>query len=131
MTSGYDDQVTNITIFGGTAILGTATLPIFKVPFGGATIKAAELSAQDAVAANGSNYVTFTLLDGGSAGTATTAIGTAGGTAGVVVAPTAFTLNTALDELDSGDYLMAKMARTGSTANNTFNVTVTWARGKG
>jgi len=131
MISGYQDEVTNITMFSGTAVLGTATLPIFKVPFGGATIKSAALAAQDAVAANGSNYATFTLIDGGAAGTTTTAIGTAGGTAGVTVAPAAFTINTALDELDAGDYLMAKMARTGSTTDNLFAVTVTWARGKG
>jgi len=131
MLSGYQDEVTTVSFFSGTAVLGTATLPVFKAPFGGATIKSAALAAEAAVTANGSNYVTFTLIDGGAAGTTTTAIGTVAGTAGVVVAPTAFAINTALDELDSGDYLMAKMARTGSTANNMFAVTVTWARGKG
>jgi hypothetical protein len=118
-------------ITGGTA--GTVTLPLFPAPFGGVTIKAAHVTFAGAVAANGGNYATMTLLNGGTAGTATTAIGTAGGTVGWSAAvPAAYSLNTAADELTEGQWLVAKYAVTGSvTAPGDMAVVVQYVNGKG
>jgi hypothetical protein len=131
MLAGYNQQITNVVSDGGSATPGTVTVPILKAPFGGATVKAAYLTASTAVGANGSNYFTATLLNGGTAGTATAAIGTAGGTAGVVAAPAAFSLNTDADELTAGQYLVAKLVKTGTVAENQFSVMVEWVGGKG
>lgn len=127
----YGEQISQIVVDAGSVAAGTTTLPVLVAPFGGATITNAYIAATTAVAADGSNYVTATLLDGGAAGTTTTAIGTAGGTAGVTAAPAAFTLNTAADELDAGDFLMARIVKTGTISENEFAVIVKWVHGKG
>lgn len=127
--AGYSDFKTVVTI-AGTATPGTAVLPVLIAPFGGVTVKSAYVVASPAVAANGSNYTTITLLNGGAAGTATTAIGTAGGTAGITLAPAAFSLNTALDELTAGQFLMAKVVKTGTVALVDYAVTVEYVNGK-
>lgn len=129
--AGYNTQVVVAPIAGGTA--GTVTLPLFPAPFGGVTIKAAFVTAAGAVAANGSNYATMTLINGGTAGTAAAAIGTAGGTVGwTAAAPAAYSLNTAADELTEGQWLVAKYAVTGSvTAPGDMVVSVQYVGGKG
>lgn len=129
--AGYETQQTTVVTAAGSATVGTVLLPIVKAPFGGLTVKAASLATSTAVAANGSNYVTVTLIDGGAAGTATTAIGTAGGTTGVTVAPAAFTISSTLDELDSGDYLMAQIVKTGTITEREYSIIVDWVHGKG
>jgi hypothetical protein len=131
LLSGYNEHVTTILSDGGSATPGTVFLPILLAPFGGVTVKSAYLSARTAVGANGSNYFTATLHNGGTAGTATTAIGTAGGTAGVTAAPQAFSLNTSADELSAGQYLVANLVKTGTLAENEFSLIVTWVHGKG
>ena len=129
--AGYNTQVVVVPLTGGTA--GTVTLPLFPAPFGGVTVTAAYATAAGAVAANGSNYVTCTLVNGGTAGTATAAIGTAGGTAGWSAStPKTFDLNTAADELTAGQWLVAKYAVTGSvTAPGDLAITVYYVGGKG
>lgn len=130
--AGYNQHITTVVSDGGSATPGTVTLPILLAPFGGATVKSAYLTASGAVAANGSNYFTVTLLNGGTVGTATAAIGTAGGTAGLSAAtPAAFSLNTDADELSAGQYLVAKLVKTGTLAENQFSLVVTWVHGKG
>lgn len=129
--AGYGHNITSVVVDGGSATIGTSTYPVMRVPFGGATIKAAYIGATSDVAANGTNFVTATLIDGGAAGTLTTAIGTAGGTAGLTAAPAAYTLNTALDELDSGDYLMARIVKAGTITEREFSVIIEWVHGKG
>lgn len=129
--AGYNSHITTVTTAAGSATLGTVKLPILCAPFGGATIKSAKIATTSAVTADGTNYVTVTLLDGGAAGTLTTAIGTAGGTAGLAAAPAAFTLNTALDELDAGDYLMANIVKSGTITERDFAIIVEWVHGKG
>lgn len=129
--AGYNSNIVTVVTDGGSATPGTVTLPILLAPFGGVTVKSAYLTASTQVAANGSNYVTATLLNGGTAGTATAAIGTAGGTAGVAAAPAAFSLNTDADELSAGQYLVAKVVKTGTVAENQFSLVVTWVHGKG
>lgn len=129
--AGYNTQVVVAPIAGGTA--GTVTLPLFPAPFGGVTIKAAFVTAAGAVAANGSNYATMTLINGGTAGTAAAAIGTAGGTAGWSAAtPKAFELNASADELAAGEWLVAKYDVTGTiSAPGDVVVTVHYVGGKG
>ena len=128
----YNEMITSvITSADGTLSPGTVSVPILIAPFGGITIQSAYIAAADAVAANGSNYVTATLIDAGAAGTATTAIGTAGGTTGVTVAPAAYTLNSALLELDAGDYLTAKLVKTGTVADNGYSIIIKWVHGQG
>lgn len=129
--AGYNSNITSVIVTAGSATLGTSTYPVLRAPFGGATIKGAYIATSSAVTADGTNYVTATLLDGGAAGTLTTAIGTAGGTAGLAAAPAAFTLNTALDELDAGDYLMANIVKSGTITEREFAIIVEWVHGKG
>lgn len=129
--AGYNTQQNVAVLTAGSVAGGTALLPILIAPFGGMTITSAKLSAQTAVNAGTVNYATFTLINGGTLGTATTAIGTAGGTAGVTVAPAAFTLNTSADELTAGQYLLAKVAETGSVVDTQFSVIIEWVRGQG
>lgn len=129
--AGYNHNITTTVVSAGSATVGTATYPVLRAPFGGATIKNAYIATTSAVTADGTNYVTATLIDGGAAGTATTAIGTAGGTAGLTAAPAAYTLNTALDELDSGDYLMARIVKAGTITEREFAIIVEWVHGQG
>lgn len=131
LLSGYNTQQVSLVINAGSAVAGTTTLPILRAPFGGVTVTDAYIMPNTAIVANGSNYVTATLLNGGTAGTATTAIGTAGGTAGVTAAPNAYTLNTAADELTADQYLMARIVKTGSIAENEYSVVVRYVAGKG
>lgn len=129
--AGYNTQVIAAPIAGGTA--GTVTLPLFPAPFGGVTVVAAYATPAGAVAANGSNYATMTLHNGGTAGTATAAIGTAGGTVGWSAdTPAAFNVNANADELTAGQWLVAKYAVTGSvTAPGDVVVTIHYKGGKG
>lgn len=129
--AGYNSNITTVFTSGGSITAGTVKLPILLAPFGGATIKSAKIATSSAVTADGTNYVTVTLLDGGAAGTATTAIGTAGGTTGITAAPAAFSLNTSLDELDAGDYLMANIVKSGTITERDFSIIVEWVHGKG
>jgi hypothetical protein len=111
--AGYNTRMVVAPIAGGTA--GTVTLPLFPAPFGGVTVKSAYAVAAGAVAANGSNYFTMTLHNGGTAGTATAALGTAGGTVGWSAGtPKTFDLNANADELAAGEWLVAKYAVTGT-----------------
>ena len=128
--AGYNTKVLSIPITGGTADL---SLPLFPAPFGGITVTGAYVTLAGAVAANGSNYVTCNLLNGGTAGTATAAIGTVGGTAGWSAGvPKAFDLNTAADELTAGQWLVAKYDVTGTvTAPGDVVFTVVYVDGKG
>ena len=127
--AGYNHEVTNVTVYAGSATSGTSFFPVLRAPYGGLTVKAAYVAANTAVAANGSNYVTLNLMDAGAAGTATSSIGTAGGTAGVTVAPAAMTVST--NALDSGDYLNVKVGKVGSISENEFSFIIEWVHGQG
>jgi hypothetical protein len=129
MIAGYNTNVTSVSVTAGSAASGTTIVPILRAPYGGMTVIGAWVGANAAVTANGSNYVTVNLLDAGTAGTATSSIGTAGGTAGVTVAPAALTVST--NNLDSGDYLNLKVGKIGTIAENEFSVIVEWVRGQG
>lgn len=135
--AGYTRQTTTAVVVAGSvgASHGTVTLPVLRAPFGGLTITGARLAAGVNIAAGTANYITATLINGGTAGTATTAIGTAGGTAGVpgagTVAPTAFTMSSTLNELTADQYLNLTVAMTGVLANNNYTAIIEWVRGQG
>ena len=130
--SGYTTKVVSVGFASGTV---DATLPLFPAPFGGLTVTGAWAVTQDAVAANGSVYLDVFLINGGTAGTATTAIGTAasagtvGWSAGV---PKSITLNSAADELTVGQWLVAKYDVTGAvTAPGNVRFVIHYVDGKG
>jgi hypothetical protein len=132
MLAGYNTQQTSVTLGLGSVLSGTTSLPVLQAPFGGLTITSAYLVADDTINAGTVNYATFTLLNGGLIGTATTAIGTAGGTVALTaLTPLAATINTAADELTAGQWLVAKGVMTGAIADNQFQLIVNWVRGKG
>lgn len=131
LLSGYNTQQVSLVISAGSVTAGTTTLPILRAPFGGVTITDAYIMPTTAIVANGSTYVTATLLNGGTSGTATAAIGTAGGTVGVPASPNTFTINTAADELTENQYLLARIVKTGTVAENEYSVVVRYVAGKG
>lgn len=77
-------------------------IPLWRVPLD-ATIMGAYATMTNALAANGSNYFSLTLRNGGTAGTATTSISnTIGGTAGwPALVPQVFTVSA--DEIKAGE----------------------------
>lgn len=128
--AGYNTRVLAVPLTGGTADL---TLPLFPAPFGGVTIRAAYATMAGAIAGHATNYVACNLVNGGTAGTATAAMGTAGGTAGWSAGvPKAFSLNPAADELAAGEWLVAKYDVNGTiTAPGDVVITVHYVDGKG
>lgn len=129
MLAGYNHNITSIC-FPDQA--GSDTIGILRAPFGGMTIKAAYAMATDTVAASGTNYYELILQNGGTAGTATTALGTAAGTAGVTAdTPETFTLNTSLDELSEGQWLKVNYSENGTVAPGDITVVIEWVHGQG
>lgn len=129
MLAGYNKQISQVTINAGSATSGTTTVPVIRAPYGGLTVTGAYVQAHGSVDANGSNYVTFNLLDGGAAGTATTSIGTAGGTAGVADGPQTMTVST--NNLDAGDFLMFKVGKIGTITEREYTAIIEWVHGQG
>ncbi len=128
MISGYNKNI--VTVNSPTS--ADYTIPLLRAPFGGATIIDVWGMSSTTLAASTADFFNVTLLNGGTVGTATAAIGTAGGTAGWV-AQTAqeFSLNASADELTEGQYLMAKYDETGTVAVADVTLIVEWVHGKG
>ncbi len=126
--AGYNSHI--VTVNSPTS--ADYTIPVFRAPFGGATIKGAWAVASTTLAGSTADYFDVKLLNGGTVGTATTAVGTVGGTAGwPAQTAKAFSFNTDLDELTEGQYLMAKYDETGTVAVADVTVIVEWVHGKG
>jgi hypothetical protein len=93
-------------------------LPIWICPSDvlGARLVAAKVIVANDVGASTSNYFTLNLLNGGTAGTATTSIsGTIGGTAGWTgLLPVAFPLTTAGKNVEPGDVITLNYEETGT-----------------
>ena len=131
LLSGYNHNVTTVT-FSDQAADGS--IGAFVAPFGGATVKAWYLLPELTVAASGTDYYIVTLINGGSTGTATTAIGTAAGSAAGVVANTKSTgtLNTTtVNELAAGDVLRIIYDEEGTVAPGELTCVIEWAHGLG
>jgi hypothetical protein len=126
--AGYNKNITVLK----SSTSADYTIPALRAPFGGATITGVWAVSSTTLAASTSDYFNITLLNGGTVGTATAAIGTVGGTTGwTAAAAQAFSLNTAADELTEGQYLMAKYDETGTVAVADVTVIVEWVHGKG
>lgn len=127
--SGYNHNVTTINWSDQAA---DEVFGVLVAPFGGMTVKAAYAIPTATISASTANYYTLTLIDGGATGTSTTAIGTAGGTAGVTdVTKETFTLNSALVNLDAGDCLMVQYDEEGTVAPGEITLIVEWVHGQG
>ncbi len=126
--SGYNKNI--VTVNSPTS--ADYTIPVLRAPFGGATITGAWGVSSTTLAGSTADYFNVTLLNGGTVGTATSAIGTAGGTTGwTAQTAKAFSLNDSADELTEGQYLMAKYDETGTVAVADVTIIVEWVHGKG
>ena len=128
LISGYNKQV--VTVNSSTS--ADITVPAIRAPFGGITITGVYGMSSTTLGASTADYFSLTLLNGGTTGTATATIGTAGGTAGWVANTSkSFSLNTAADELTEGQFLMVKYDETGTVAIADWTVIVEYVAGKG
>lgn len=91
------------------------TYPVWRAPVA-CEVKSAYATVVDDVAASTANYFTAQLLNGGSAGTATTAISDAvGGTGGWTgLTPKTFTMTSTGKNLSAGDVVTLKYNETGT-----------------
>ena len=129
LISGYNHNVTSVMFADQTA---DEVFGIMVAPYGGMTVKAAYAIPTATVNASTANYYDLELFDGGATGTATTSIGTAGGTGGWTdVTKATFTLNSSLTNLDAGDCLMVQYDETGTVAPGEITVIVEWVHGQG
>ena len=86
------------------------------------------------IAASVTNFVTFTLINGGTAGTATTEIGavTGGGTLGMVAyTPQAIAITAGSGRLTAGQFLMCKYDETSTVDPDAVSVIVEYVDGLG
>ncbi len=131
LLSGYNTQMVSVS-FGDQA--GDERIGLLKAPdYGNITITAVHAIASETVTASGTNYYTLVLQDGGSTGTATAAIGTAGGTTGWVAdTGQAFTLAAStVMNLDADDWLMVSYDEEGDVAPGEITVNVHYVIGQG
>jgi hypothetical protein len=127
--AGYSKNIWTMNFADPTA---DRVLHIARAPYGGATITNAYAITNTTLAAGTANIVALELRNGGTGGTATTAIGTAGGTTGwTLQVPETFSLNASLDELASGEWLTMNYDETGTVAPLNTTVVVEWVGGKG
>lgn len=98
-------------------------LPLWRAP-AACEIKSAYATVVNDVAASTANYFTAQLLNGGAAGTASTAISDAiGGTAGWTgLTPKAFTVTAAGKNLAAGDVVTLSYDETGTGTFGVLNV---------
>ena len=98
-------------------------LPLWRAP-AACEIKSAYATVVNDVAASPANYFTAQLLNGGAAGTASTAISDAiGGTAGWTgLTPKAFTVTAAGKNLAAGDVVTLSYDETGTGTFGVLNV---------
>lgn len=133
--AGYNSNyVTGHWGFAGTAAPIDGTVPLMVAPFGGATIKSAYAYTTAAVAGHASNYLSVTLLNMGTAGTAvagTVATGPGTATGFSPPAPATMTVSASNDELTVGQVLVAVFDVNGTIAPKEAGVVVEWVAGKG
>ena len=128
---GYARKVASVVIPGG--LTADENFPVFMAPASHpVTIEAAHMILNADVSASTVNYAEYVLLNGGTAGTATTAIGTAGGTAGFSqYVPKAFTLADGSGQLDKGEVLVLKYDETGNLTTPEATLVIEYVDGLG
>lgn len=97
------------------------------------TVEAAYVCADTSVSGSTVNYYSVNLLNGGTAGTGTTNIGsTVGGTAGWTAnTPKTISITDGSGKLTDGQWLVANYAETGTVAPGRICVVVEYVRGVG
>lgn len=127
--AGYNTRITTAN-FSGTV---DARVPILVAPFGGATVKNVWGISDGAISAHASNYITGTVYNGGTVGTATTAVAAGPGTATGWSADTktAFTVTTANANLAAGEMLVIAWDYNGTVAPINLTAIVEWVQGQG
>lgn len=131
--SGYNSRFTTVN----SAATADIPIPVFVAPAGGATLRAAYAFSSTTLAAGSANYFHLTLLNGGTAGTATTAISSQlGGTAASGTAPgwtaqkkETFSLTSGSEKLAAGEVLLVKYDETGTVAIADWTVVAEWTQG--
>lgn len=128
---GYARKVASVVIPGG--LTGDEKFPVLMAPASHkVTIEKATMILNDDISGSTASYATYVLLNGGTAGTATTAIGTAGGTAGFTqYVPEAFTLADGSGQLDEGEVLVLSMDITGSVTAPDATLVIEYVDGLG
>lgn len=129
--AGYNSRFTTFN----SSLSANGTVPVFVAPNGGATLRNAYAFSAATLAAGSANHFNLTLINGGTAGTAATAISSAlGGTAASGTAPgwtagkkEAFALTSAA--LAEGEVLRVKYTETGTVAVGDWTVVVEWTQG--
>lgn len=124
--SGYNTHITT-RMFGDQA--GDATFLMFRAPAVGATILRGGFVPSATFDADGSNYYTISILDGGPDGTGTTALGSYGGASVDYMANTAVSFTFTSDSVDGNDYVMVKYDETGTVAPGNITVWLEWTAG--
>lgn len=125
--AGYNTEVTSIRFADPAA--ASLILNLLKAPAVGMVLKAAYMISDATFNADGSNYYSISLLDGGADGTGTTSIASWGGASVDTVANTAQALTISADGLDGGDWLRVAYAETGTVAPGNNTVVVHWTQG--
>lgn len=129
--SGYNWRYTTFN----SGVTADLTIPVLVAPTGGATIQAAYGFSSTTLAAGSANHFNLTLINGGTVGTATTAISAVlGGTAASGTAPgwTAAkkeTFSVTTPALSEGQVLLVKYDETGTVAIGDWTVVVAWTQG--
>ena len=131
--AGYNSRFTTFN----SGVTADMTLPIMVAPTGGAKLAAAYAFSSTTLAAGSANHFNLTLLNGGTVGTATTAISSAlGGTAAGGTAPgwtaakkETFALTSGSEKLTEGQVLLVKYDETGTVAIGDWTVIVEWTQG--
>jgi hypothetical protein len=97
------------------------------------TVERAYAVVSKTIAASTANYIGVSLINGGTAGTATTVIsGTAFGTAGAVAyTPGAVTITDGSGKLTAGQYLMVNYDETGTVDPDAVQIIVEYVDGVG
>jgi hypothetical protein len=113
---------------------GDLKFPVLVAPADNSiTIEKGWAFVSKTISASTANFVAFTLLNGGTAGTATTSIGgTGGGTAGMTAyVPSAITITGGSGRLTSGQVLMCNYDETGTVDPDAVSIVVEYVVGLG
>lgn len=133
--AGYDTkQITGHFGFGGTAAPIDGTVPLIVAPYGGLTVTSAYAYTTAAIAGHASNYLTVTLLNMGTSGTAVAGtVATGPGTAAGFAPPavSAMTVSSTADELTAGQVLTAVFDVNGTIAPKEAGIIVNYVLGQG
>jgi hypothetical protein len=131
--AGYNSRFTTLN----STTSADMSVPVLIAPKGGATLRAAYAFASTTLAASSADHFNLALVNGGTVGTATTAISSnLGGTAASGTAPgwtakkkETFAITSGSEALTEGQVLIVKYDETGTVAINDWTVIVEWTQG--